>query len=163
MESDAVIREQLLTLLREGNAHMPLESAVRDFPEDAMNTCPPRVSYTPWHLLEHIRRAQNDILEFIRDPRYVSPPWPEGYWPATDAKATRAQWQETLRGFRSDLADLQAMVADPAVRLTDPLPHAPGYNIFREILLVADHNAYHVGEFAILRQVMGTWPDNHAE
>jgi hypothetical protein len=159
MEFDSVLREELLALLRGGNAHMPLEDAVANFPEAAMNSRPPNVPYTPWHLLEHLRRTQNDILEFIRDPSYVSPQWPVGYWPDPEAKTDPAGWEETLKGFSADLADLEAMVQDMQVSLTAPIPHAPGYTVFREILLVADHNAYHIGEFAILRQVMGTWGD----
>jgi hypothetical protein len=162
MESDSVLREHLLALLRGGNAYTPFDAAVVDFPDAKMNVCPPNVSYTPWHILEHIRRAQNDILEFIRDPQYVSPEWPVGYWPAADERADRARWEETLRLFHQDLADLEAMLKDPNTQLTAPLPHAPGYTLFREILLVADHNAYHLGEFSILRQVMGSWPAGHS-
>ena len=157
MEDDQVLRKELLALLGGGNAHMPFDAAVADFPEDAMNRRPPNVTYTPWHLLEHIRRTQNDILEFIRDPKYVSPEWPVGYWPNPEAKATRDAWEATIRGFHQDLADLLAIVKDPGTQLTAEIPHAPGYNILREMLLVADHNAYHIGEFGILRQVMGTW------
>ncbi len=157
MTSDQILREQLLALLRGGQAYDTFEHIVADFPENAMNTCPPNVSYTPWHLLEHIRRAQNDILEFIRDPKYVSPEWPKGYWPARDEQAGSVRWQETLHLFRKDLADLEAMVQDPATDLTAPIPHAPTYTILREILVVADHNSYHLGEFSILRQVMNTW------
>jgi hypothetical protein len=161
MEFDSVLRKQLLALLRGGNAHMPFDAAVADFPPQAMNSVPPHLSYTPWHLLEHLRITQWDILEFIRDPRYVSPQWPDGYWPARDAQADESRWNETIARFRADSADLEKMVADPAVNLTADLPHAPGYTILREILLVSDHNAYHIGEFAILRQVMGTWPAGH--
>jgi hypothetical protein len=157
MTSDPILREQLLALLRGGQAYAPFEQVVADFPESAMNTRPPNVPYTPWHLLEHIRIAQIDILEFIRDPKYVSPEWPKGFWPAPDAQADRARWEETLRLFRRDMADLEAMVQDPATDLTAPIPHAPTYTILREILLVTDHNSYHLGEFSILRQVMGTW------
>jgi hypothetical protein len=157
MTSDSILREQLLALLRGGQAYDTFEHIVADFPENAMNTCPPNVPYTPWHLLEHIRRAQNDILEFIRDPKYVSPEWPKGYWPAQDEQADRADWQETLSGFHKDLADLEALVQDPATDLTAPIPHAPTYTILREILLVGDHNSYHLGEFSILRQIMHTW------
>ena len=160
MEDDQVLRKELKALLTGGNAHMPYDEAVAEFPEEAMNQKAPHVAYTPWHLLEHIRRTQNDILEFIRDPQYVSPEWPAGYWPATEENATPGAWEATIRGFHRDMADLVALVQDPATRLTAPIPHAPGYTIFREILLVGDHNAYHIGEFAILRQVMGTWPED---
>jgi hypothetical protein len=160
MTADQVIREQLLALLRGGNAHMGFDEAVADFPVEHINSQPPHVPYTPWHLLEHVRIAQWDILEFIRNPQHISPDWPEGYWPAPTEQADPARWQATLQAFRADLQALQDLVMDPQTDLSAPLPHAPGYTIFREILLVADHNAYHIGEFAILRQVMGTWPAN---
>jgi hypothetical protein len=158
MDADKVVREQLLYLLRGGNAHLTFDQAVVDFPLGYINTQPPKVSYTPWHLLEHIRIAQSDILEFVRDPDHVSPPWPDGYWPPLDEEADEAQWGQTLSDFRADLRALQELVEDPNRSLYTDLPHAPGYTVLREILLVADHNAYHIGEFAVLRQVMGTWP-----
>ncbi len=162
MSTDTVLREQVLGLLRGGHAHMSLDEAVADFPLDRINDRAPHVPYTPWHLLEHIRIAQEDILEFTRDPQWVSPPWPEGYWPARDEQADAARWNATINAIRRDLEAMQALVADPANDLTADLPHAPGYTLLREALLVADHNAYHLGEFAILRQVMGTWPANRA-
>ncbi len=158
MSNDEVMRQQLLALLKGGHAHMNLSQAVADFPPGHYNTNPPNVPYTPWHLLEHLRIAQWDILEFVRNPEHVSPDWPGGYWPAPDEQADQARWQQTLNEFEADLQALQEMVADPTTDLLAPLPHAPDYTIFREILLVADHNAYHIGEFGILRQVMGTWP-----
>lgn len=161
MNNDTVVRQQLLALLRGGNAHLDFEQAVAAFPLEYINTTPPNGSYTPWHLLEHLRLAQVDILEFIRNPDHVSPDWPEGYWPAPTEQADAARWQQTLDQFRADAQALQTMVADPATDLYAPLPHAPGYNILREILVVADHNAYHIGEFAILREVMGTWRGEH--
>ncbi len=162
MDADSILREQLLATLSGGHAYLPFDQTVADFPETAMNTCPPNVPYTPWHLLEHIRIAQNDILEFVRDPKYVSPEWPKGYWPAPDEKADRARWEKTLQGFRADMADLVAIVKDPATDFTAPIPHAPTYTILREILLVSSHNGFHLGEFAIFRQIMGTWPANHS-
>jgi hypothetical protein len=157
MPSDAVLRQQLLALLRGGQAYTPFPQVVADFPPEHMNSYPPQVPYTPWHILEHLRITQWDILEFIRNPAHVSPPWPDGYWPARDALADADTWAATLASFQSDLDTLQALVADETVDLTAPLPHAPGYTILREILVVADHNAYHIGEFSILRQVMQTW------
>lgn len=158
VDSDAVTREQLLALLRGRNAHMTFDDAVADFPMEHVNTRPPKVPYTPWHLLEHLRIAQWDILEFIRNPDHVSPEWPEGYWPPPDTETDAAGWHETIDAFRADLRAVQEIAKDPETNLFAPIPHAPDYTIFREILLVADHNAYHVGEFAILRQVMQTWP-----
>ena len=157
MDPDKVVRDQLLSFLRGGNAHLTFDQAVADFPPDHINVQPPNVSYTPWRLLEHIRIAQGDILEFIRDPDHVSPRWPEGYWPPSGEKADEAKWGKTITDFHADLQALQDMVQDPATDLYAPIPHAREYTVFREILLVADHNAYHIGEFAILRQVMDIW------
>ncbi len=159
MSQDETVRKQLLSLLRGGNAHMGLDQAVADFPAEQINRRPPNVPYTPWHLLEHIRITQWDILEFIRNPEHESPPWPEGYWPDRDQKADASQWAETIRQFREDLQALQEIVADAATDLYAPMPQGEKYNVLREILTVADHTAYHIGEFGILRQVMGTWPD----
>lgn len=158
MDPDKVVREQLLYLLRGGNAHVSFDQAVAEFPLEHINSRAPHVSYTPWHLLEHVRIAQWDILEFIRDPDHVSPQWPEGYWPPGDEQADEVKWEKTIGAFRADHGALQDLVEDPTTDLFAPLPHAKDYTVLREILLVADHNAYHIGEFAILRQVMGTWP-----
>ncbi len=158
MNSDRILRDQLVALLGGGNAHLGFDNAIADFPLEYMNTKAPQVTYTPWHIIEHMRIAQWDILAFIRDPDHVSPTWPEGYWPAPASFASQAQWEKSISGFRSDLRALQDLVKDPNMDLTAPIPHAPDYTILREILVVADHNAYHIGEFAVLRQVMGTWP-----
>jgi hypothetical protein len=157
MESDDAIREELLALLRGGHAHMSFDQVVSDFPIEHINTRPPNVAYTPWHLLEHVRIAQWDILEFIRNPDHVSPEWPEGYWPDGKKDADEAQWHETIEAFRSNQQALEAMVNDRQVDLLKDLPHAEGYSILREILVVSDHNAYHIGELAVLRQVLGLW------
>ncbi len=159
MDTDAVQREQLRSLLHKDNAHMSFEEAVAHFPDEYMNAKAPNVSYTPWHLLEHLRISQWDILEFIRNPQHISPDWPSGYWPAQDAVADSAAWQRTCAAFQSDLQALEQIAVDPRTDLYSPLAHGTGQTIFREILLVANHNAYHIGEFAILRQVMGTWRD----
>jgi hypothetical protein len=157
MSEDEVVRNQLLALLRRGNAHMSFDEAVADFPPDRINHRPPNVPYTPWHLLEHIRITQWDILEFMRDPDYVSPEWPTGYWPDPDQKADASQWAATIERYRADVEALQEIVTDPATDLYAAMPQGEKYNILREILTVADHTSYHVGEFAILRQVTMTW------
>src|SRR5690606_545015 len=144
--SDATLRDQLLALLKGGNAHLTFDDAIADFPPAAMNQQPPNVPYTPWHILEHLRITQWDILEFVRNPRHVSPEWPKGYWPAPDATTDVAGWQATIDAFRADLAAVQEIVRDPSIDLSAELPHAPGYTYIREVLLVADHNAYHIGE-----------------
>ena len=153
-----VLREQLLALVDGLDARMPFDAAVADFPEAAINTFPPNVPYTPWQLLEHVRFTQWDILDYIRNRSYVEPRWPEDYWPAPDATATPEQFTATIDGFRSDNAAVHDLVADPATDLLAVIPNTPGHSILREVRVVGDHNAYHIGEFAVLRQVMGTWP-----
>jgi hypothetical protein len=160
-DSLVVLREQLLALLRGGQAHMGFEEVVADFPMTLINTRPPHVDYTPWHLVEHIRITQWDILEFVRNPRHVSPDWPGGYWPERTSEASPKQWSNTLAAFRKDMRDVEALATDPATDLFRVIPHGSGQTILREILLVADHNAYHIGELGILRQVMQAWPDQH--
>ncbi|HEX2221156.1 MAG TPA: DinB family protein [Candidatus Limnocylindria bacterium] len=152
------LREQLLDLLDGHGAHMTFEEAVADFPDEAINRHPPNVPYTPWHLVEHLRITQWDILEYVRDPAHRSPPWPVGYWPSPDATTTPAGFERSVASFLADRSALRALAADPSVDLVAPIPHTPGHSLLREVRIAADHNAYHVGEFAILRQVMGTWP-----
>ena len=162
MNNDKVLRDQLLAQLRGGQAHMGFEEAVADFPMAHINTRPPNVTYTFWHLIEHIRITQWDILEFVRNPDHVSPNWPKGYWPDPAQQATPDQWKATVAAFHKDIKDLEALATDPATDLFSPIPHGDGQTILREILLVADHNAYHIGEFGILRQVTQTWPASHS-
>lgn len=154
---DGILREQLIQVLTGRNAHFTFNDAVKDFPVDKINERPPNIPYTPWHLVEHLRIAQWDILEFTLNPEHVSPRWPEGYWPDRGAIADVGTWQASLAAFRSDLKAVEEIVMDPDIDLSSEIPHAPGYTYLREVLLVADHNAYHIGEFCILRQVMGTW------
>jgi hypothetical protein len=158
-----ILREQLLELLDGLGARMPFEEAVADFPDDAVNAQPPNVTYTPWHILEHLRFAQRDIVDYVTNPGYQEPAWPADYWPDPAATATREEFDETIRAFLADRAVLRALVADPDRDLVEPIAGTPGHTLLREIRLVADHNAYHTGEFAILRQVMGTWPAERAE
>jgi DinB family protein len=159
--TDAAMRKELLKLLAGVDAHMTFEEAVADFPDDAINQRPPNVSYTPWHLLEHIRLTQWDILDYVRNPAYAERSWPDEYWPAEDATATPAQFAETIRQCLADRKALADLVTDPGQDLFAVIPNTPGHTLAREVRVAADHTAYHVGEFAILRQVMGTWPPGH--
>jgi hypothetical protein len=152
------LRSQLTQLLDGRGAHMDFVEAVADFPDEAINARPPNVSYTPWHLVEHVRITQWDILEYVRNPGHVSPPWPIGYWPQTDAVATPAQFRESVAAFEADRRALRAMLTDTSIDILAPIPHTPGHSLAREVRIAADHTAYHTGEFAIVRQVMGTWP-----
>jgi hypothetical protein len=159
VNSDQTLRQQVLNLLRMKGAHMSFNDAVADFPEQMINAFPPNLPYTPWHLLEHLRITQWDIVEYVRDPQHVSPQWPVGYWPAREATTDMTGWNHSIEQFRYDLKVMQDLVADASVDLFAPIPHGyDGHTVLREALLLADHNAYHVGELAILRQVMNAWP-----
>lgn len=160
MSSDVLFREHVATRLTGEDAHLTLEQAVADFPLDQINTRPPNVPYSFWALLEHIRIAQWDILEYTKDPKgHVTPPWPEGHWPEPGHDATPEEWSATLAAIRAGIAEGQAMARDPELDLFAPLEGAPQHTAGRELLLLGDHNSYHVGEFAILRQVMDLWPE----
>jgi hypothetical protein len=161
MSADQTLREHLTQLLTESHVHMQFADAVANFPAAHMNTPFPNGTYTPWHLLEHVRLAQEDILDFIRNPSYQEREWPKDYWPGRDSTASTEAWQRTLAAFQADLRALVAIAQDPATDLYAPIPHGSGQTILRELLVVADHNAYHLGEFAIMRQAMGTWDAGH--
>ena len=156
MASDE-LRAQLVDLLLRGNAHMSLADAVEGFPPAKINDKFPQGEYSAWGLLEHIRITQNDILDFSTNPHYQDKAWPKAYWPDPATPATAADWRRTIALFHQDQQALVALINEPQTDLFVKIPHGTGQNILKEILVVADHNAYHVGEFAIMRQVMGTW------
>ncbi len=159
MTADATgrLRDHLLYLLRGGGAHLNFDAAVADLPAELRGAKPAGQPHTPWRLLEHLRIAQWDILEFSRDARHVSPPFPAGYWPAGDAPPDAAAWDRSAAAFRADLKAMQDLVADPATDLFAPIPHGEGQTVLREALLVADHNAYHLGQLVLLRRLLGAW------
>lgn len=154
---DKLMREEIKFLLSPGNAHMDLNEAVADFPIAKINTTFPNGTYSPWHLLEHIRRTQHDILDFMINPNYKEMEWPNDYWPGKLEKATSKDFEKTIKMFNQDLVFLQKMAMDPKIDLSKKIPWSSGQTIAREFMVIADHNAYHIGEFAIMRQVMGTW------
>jgi hypothetical protein len=158
MEPESVIRKELVALLRGGNAHMSVEEVTEEFPLERINDKAPNMPYTPWHILEHMKRAQKDILRFIQEPDYESPPWPEGFFPSPSERIDEDGWQALIAEFVSDRGRLEEMARQPETDLFGPIPHAPDYTVYREIVLAADHNAYHTGELAFMRQVMQTWP-----
>lgn len=158
MKSKEPFRLELVALLEGGNAHMTFDEAVADFPMELINRKPLHTPYTPWHFLEHLRIAQWDILEFIRNPHHISPSYPEGYRPMHGEDADERVWLLTVKQIRADLNSLKKIAIDTEIDLFKQIPHAPGYTYFRELLLVADHNAYHIGEFALVRQVLNAWP-----
>lgn len=161
MKDGKSMRKELLQLLEGGNAHFTFEEVIADLPFECINLKPPNTPYTFWHFVEHLRIAQWDILEFVRNPAHVSPEYPQGYRPAPEENADPAGWSKSCNGFLSDLEALKELVRDESRDLLAPIPHAKDFNIFREVLLAADHNAYHIGEIAIMRQVMGLWPEHN--
>lgn len=156
--SDA-LRKHLLDLLRGGHAHVDFDAAVSDFPSRLRGKKPNGAPYTAWQLLEHLRIAQWDILEFSRNPKHVSPQWPEGCWPKTEAPPSAAAWNNSVRSFRADLKAMAKLVANPKSDLFARIPHGEGQTLLREALLVADHNAYHIGQLVLLRRLLGAWKD----
>ena len=156
-DNEQVLRGLLLQRLRGRGAHMPFEEAVKDFPMAAINTVFSNGTYTPWALLEHLRLTQLDILDYVRDPNYAHKQWPLQYWPPEGKQVTPKDWDETVSSFLADRLELEKLVEDPGTDLYAKIPWGGDHTILREVLIVSDHNAYHLGEFAIMRQVMGTW------
>jgi len=155
-------RQLLISLLRGTEAHMGFDEAVADLPAWAMNQHGPNVSYTPWHIAEHLRITQWDILRYIEDPTgHKSPDWPIGYWPAPDAETDEHGFRQSVEQFRDDLRALETIAADMSIDLFNVLEGTPGHTVFRELVVVGNHNSYHIGEFASLRQVMASWPAGH--
>ena len=156
-DEQKTLRDQVVSLLGSNHAHANFEAAVRDFPVELHGKKVRKAPHTAWELLEHLRIAQWDILEFSRNPKHVSPPWPGGYWPKNPAPPDEKAWDKSVRRFRADLKAMQKLVADPASDLFTPLPHGDGQTLLREALLVADHNAYHIGQLVLLRRLLGAW------
>jgi hypothetical protein len=143
---DNALRKQLVWLLTGGQAHLSFDDAVADVPVKIRGSKPAGATHTPWQLLEHMRLAQWDILEFTRDPKHVSPAFPDGYWPATEAPPDGQAWNQSVKAFRADLAAMVELVEDGSIDLFARIPHAQGQTVLREALLLADHNAYHLGQ-----------------
>jgi hypothetical protein len=153
------LRQHLVELLKGGSAHVDFDAAVLELPARLRGARPEGQPHTPWRLVEHMRIAQNDILRFTRDSAYVSPSWPDGYWPAGDAPPSAGAWERSIRAFRSDLRAMQDLVSDPKTDLFSPIPHGQGQTVLREATLLADHNAYHVGQLVIVRRLLHAWDD----
>ena len=155
---DRQLRDQLMEMLTGEGARMPFDEAVADFPADAINRLVPGGDVTPWAILEHLRLTQWDILDYIRNRDYAEMEWPEEYWPPKGAETTAEGFKASVEAFRADNDALRRIVADPSTDVFAVIPGTPNHTIVREVRIVADHNSYHLGEFAILRQSMGTWP-----
>ncbi len=154
------LREHVLYLLKGGGAHLDFDKAVKDLPAKLRGVKPAGLPYSAWRLVEHLRIAQWDIVEFCVNPRHVSPSWPEGYWPKGDAPPEETDWDKSLAAFREGLQRMQDLVANPATDLFAPLAHGDGQTILREALLVADHNAYHLGQLVAVRRLLGAWSED---
>jgi uncharacterized damage-inducible protein DinB len=151
------LREQLAALLGWRDAHAELETAVSGLPPALRGRAPGGLPYSPWQLVEHLRRAQHDILDFCRNPEYEEMTWPDDYWPAASEPPSPEAWDEALEGFCRDREALRALALDPTADLFAPIPHGSGQTLLRELLLVADHNAYHVGQLIAVRRLLGAW------
>jgi hypothetical protein len=153
-QSNQALRDHLLYVLRGEGAHITFEDFVKDFPAALCGERVEGLPYTAWQVLEHIRIAQWDILEFSRDAKHVSPKWPEGYWPPQDQTGTPELWQQTIDKFRSDAKQMEELVANPSTDLLAKISHGTGQTILREALLVADHNSYHLGALVVITRIL---------
>ncbi len=158
-KSDQSLREHILYVLRGGGAHLDFESAFAEVPVEGRGVVPDGLPYSLWQLLEHLRICQWDILEFSRNPEHVSPDFPDGYWPSSAAPPTKDAWEKSLTAFRRDMREMQELVANSETDLHAKIPHGNGQTILREALLVADHNAYHLGQVVIVRRLLGSWKE----
>jgi len=159
-KKDQELRGHLLYLLEGGGAHAKFNEAVAEFPKGARGKKVEKLPYTAWMLLEHMRIAQWDILEFSRNPKHVSPSWPRGYWPQQQTPPIESSWDGSTKAFRADLKAMQQLVSNPKTDLYARIPWGDGQTILREALLVADHNAYHLGQLVALRRLLGAWPED---
>ena len=157
MPNDKSLRQHLLDLLKGGNAHADFDQAVENLPANLRGVRPAGAEHSPWEILEHLRIAQWDILQFSRDARHKSPEFPAGYWPARPEPADEEAWDKSVSAFRKDLKALCDLVADPATDLFGKIPHGDGQTVLREALLTADHNAYHLGQLVLVRRLLGAW------
>jgi len=149
------LRDHLVDLLDAGHAHMGFRDGVADWPAALRGAKPPGQPFTPWRLLEHIRISQWDIVEFTKSAKHVSPEWPSGYWPDTDAPGDDAVWYRSVAQVERDLRAMAKLVADPKTDLFARIPHGTGQTILREALVLADHNSYHLGQLLLLKRLLG--------
>jgi hypothetical protein len=156
--NDSVLREYLQKVLTWHGAHTDWKRGLAGLPGKHRGAKPAGVPYSLWELLEHARIAQWDILEFCRNPKHVSPDWPSGYWPRTPSPPSAASWDKSVKAFEKDLTAMAKFVGDPKTDLFKPISHGSGQTVIREVLLLADHNSYHMGQFVLLRRLLGAWP-----
>jgi uncharacterized damage-inducible protein DinB len=156
---EKTLRQNLLELLDGGNAYAPLQTALARLKPENRFRRPAAAVHSIWEELEHMRIAQEDILRYTLDPMWKSPAWPAGYWPAANSKRTARMWSATMKLFFADLDELKALVRRPRFDLTSKILHGEGRTYLRQVLLTADHNAYHLGQIVMLRKLLGDWPD----
>jgi hypothetical protein len=157
MSGDQALREHLVGLLTGSHAHVNFEDAIKGLPVLLRGKRPKGGQHSPWEIVEHLRIAQWDILEFSRDAKHKSPEWPVGYWPGKAAPPDEKTWDKSVRAFRKDLKAMSDLVADTSTDLFARIPHGDGQTILKEALLTADHNAYHIGELVLVRRLLGAW------
>lgn len=153
------LRQHLTYLLKGGGAHATFDDVIGGIPAKLRGQKPAGMAHSPWMLLEHLRLAQWDILEFSRNRKHVSPDFPHGYWPVTDAPPSAAAWSASITSFHKDLKSMQNLVANPKTDLYARIPWGSGQTLLREALLMADHNAYHLGQLVDLRRLLGAWSE----
>jgi hypothetical protein len=155
-DRDASLRQHLLKLLTAEQAHVSFDAAIKNLPVELRGKRPKGADHSPWELLEHLRIAQWDILDFSRNPNYKALDWPSGYWPATADPPDEKAWDKSVRAFRKDLKAFCALISDPATDLYAHIPHGDGQTILREAMLIADHNAYHVGQLVLVKKLLAS-------
>jgi uncharacterized damage-inducible protein DinB len=157
--SDAILRDQLITLLRGGGARVETLAALKDFPTKLQGVKPENTPHSAWELLEHMRIALRDLWDFSTNPEYVEKKWPDDYWPASSAPPSKGAWDESVKALKEDLAAFEKLIKDPASNLYAQIPWGTKeQTLLREVLLAADHNSYHTGELVFLRRILGAWP-----
>lgn len=152
---EAALREHLAGLLDSGSAHLRFDDIVADWPDELRGTKPEGAAHTPWQVLEHLRICQWDIVEFSRSAGHVSPDFPAGYWPKTSGPPSPDAWEKSIAEFRSNMSAMRELAGDPARDLFEPFPWGNGQTLLREATLIADHNAYHLGELMVLKRLLG--------
>ncbi len=155
--NDNALRQHVVSLLNSGDAHANFDAAVKDMPSALRGKKPEAAEHSPWQVLEHLRIALWDILEFARDAKHKSPEFPQGYWPGALSPPDDAAWDKSTAGFRADLEALIKLVSDEKTDLFAKIPHGDGQTVLRQALVAADHNAYHLGELVLLRRELGAW------
>jgi uncharacterized damage-inducible protein DinB len=157
-DHDRALRDHLVKLLEGKQAHADFESVIQDVPAASRGIRSAGAPHSAWELLEHMRIAQHDILEFSRNAHHQSPQWPEGYWPKSPEPPDETAWERSVADLRRDLMAMQALISDPGKDLFEPIPHGEGQTLLREAMLVADHNSHHLGQLILVRRLAGAWP-----